>query len=157
MEILYSKINKTESGCWEFTGALRSGYGAIKFKGKTCGAHRVSYEISFGEIPEGMLVCHKCDNPKCINPDHLFLGTYSENMQDCKVKNRISNPPVIIEHLFKDFNYPLNANLELKEALKIKEKVFNRGKKTLVSIAKENNVPYQYVRDISCGRILKER
>lgn len=151
---LYDRINKTENGCWEFTGALRSGYGAIKYKGKTCATHRVSYEISNGNIPNGLLVCHKCDNRKCINPEHLFLGTYSENMQDCKNKGRIVIPA---GKKFKKGNYPINSVFTLDEALIIKEKVKNRGKQSLISISKQLNIPYQYARDISCGRILKER
>lgn len=151
---LYQRINKTENGCWEFNGALRSGYGAIKYKGKVCGTHRVSYELSIGDIPEGMLVCHKCDNRKCVNPEHLFLGTYSENMQDCKNKGRIVIP---IGRQFKKGDYPKNTPLSLKNALIVKEKIKNRGKQSLISISKELNIPYQYARDISSGRILKER
>jgi len=153
-ERLYSKVNKTINECWEFTGALRVGYGAIKYKGKVCGTHRVSYEISFGEIPKGLLVCHKCDNRKCINPDHLFLGTFSENMQDCKDKGRHVRD---VGRSFKKGDYPKNTSVLLEDALIVKEKVLNRRKKSLITLSKELKVPYQYVRDISCGRILKER
>lgn len=84
----------TESGCIEFTdwktgrgyGQVRSGTG----KGVLL-AHRVSYEATNGQIPEGLFVLHKCDNRKCINPDHLFLGTHQENMEDAKHKGRLRN------------------------------------------------------------------
>ena len=153
-ERLYSKINVTQSKCWEFTGALRNGYGAIKHKGKIFGAHRLSYELKKGLIPDGVLVCHKCDNRKCVNPEHLFLGTYKDNMQDCKNKGRLVVP---VGCNFKKGDYPSNAKHSLKDAIEFKNKILNRGDKTLISIAKELNISYQYARDISCGRILKDK
>lgn len=92
-----TKFKKIKSGCWEWIAGSRGvGYGAIKVKGKTIDAHRISYLIYRGEIPENLNVCHTCDNRKCVNPDHLFLGTHSDNMQDCSKKNRLSiqNPKV---------------------------------------------------------------
>lgn len=71
----------------------KRGYGITMFRGKCMGAHRASWIENYGDIPDGMLVCHKCDNPSCINPEHLFLGTQSENMQDCKRKGRLIPPP----------------------------------------------------------------
>jgi len=79
------------TGCIEWTGCIQSnGYGRVKFDGRTRYVHRVSAELKFGEIPEGLEVCHKCDNRKCFNPDHLFLGTRKDNMQDAVSKSRIS-------------------------------------------------------------------
>lgn len=84
---LFANIRVDANGCWNCQKATRSGYGAIKINSKTLGAHRVSYELRFGKIPEGLFVCHKCDNKRCINPSHLFVGTAKDNMQDCKKKD----------------------------------------------------------------------
>lgn len=81
------KVKKSD-GCWIW-GALRlNGYGCLRFNGKRTLAHRVSWEIHNGPIPEGLFVLHRCDNPACVRPDHLFLGTRKDNMQDMIKKGR---------------------------------------------------------------------
>lgn len=91
----WSKVNKTD-GCWEWTGNKGYGYGHFWIGTKATGrdhlAHRVSYEWAYGPIPAGMDVCHKCDNPACIRPDHLFLGDHATNMRDRTAKRRDNAP-----------------------------------------------------------------
>lgn len=75
--------------CWHWIGKTNGlGYGRMSYKGKSSVAHRLSYEAFVGKIPTGLFVLHKCDNRLCINPDHLFLGTYSDNRIDCLKKGR---------------------------------------------------------------------
>jgi hypothetical protein len=86
-----SKIDKLSSSqrCWHWTGGLNiNGYGKIWIKGATYQAHRVSYELYKGFIDKDLLVCHSCDNPICINPEHLWLGTCKENIRDSFNKKR---------------------------------------------------------------------
>jgi hypothetical protein len=82
------KINET-TDCWEWQYATNNlGYGFFRDTDKMRTAHRVSYEINKGPIPSGMCVCHLCDNPACVNPDHLWLGTIKDNMHDMIKKGR---------------------------------------------------------------------
>lgn len=75
--------------CWAWEGAGKgNGYGHLSFRGSSMGAHRAAYLLFCGEISQGLDVCHSCDNRCCVNPDHLYLGTRQDNMDDCRSKGR---------------------------------------------------------------------
>jgi hypothetical protein len=92
----WPKVQKTD-GCWLWLGAKHNGYGQIGEggrKGRVLMAHRVSWELHNGPIrPETLCVLHKCDNPSCVRPDHLFLGTQLDNIVDRHTKKRSAGPP----------------------------------------------------------------
>jgi hypothetical protein len=84
----FAKVQKTSS-CWLWTASCaRRGYGSFSIAKRTVRAHRVSYLIHYGQVPEGMFVCHTCDTPQCVNPSHLFLGSHQDNVDDMVRKGR---------------------------------------------------------------------
>jgi hypothetical protein len=90
------KIEKSSNGCWMWTGAIMSfGYGSFQMWKETKRAepaHRAAWLLFRGAIPDGLCVCHTCDNPPCVNPDHLYIATHAENMADKIRKGRCNYP-----------------------------------------------------------------
>lgn len=89
-ESFWSRANKTDN-CWEYTGpknGFTQGYALTHYEGKYWTVSRLAWVLTYGSIPDGLLICHHCDNPRCVRPDHLFLGTYTDNNRDKSAKGR---------------------------------------------------------------------
>lgn len=151
LERLLSKVEKRDSGCWEFSGFKDSkGYGKISAKcyGKvSMPAHRASWIAHKGPIPEGLFVCHHCDNSCCVNPDHLFVGTCGDNVRDMWEKGRGNIPPG-----FRGFNR-FAAKLTEDQVRFMREKA-KKGA-TPKELAKEFNTHVVNVRLILRGKTWK--
>ena len=145
--ILRKVVKNKKSNCWEWQGATRGfGYGYLTSGSRTCGtrktvsAHRYSYEAFISKIPKGLWVLHKCDNPKCVNPEHLFLGDMQANVDDRETKCR--NKPY-------DFgsgeNHP-NAKLTWDDVNTIRSVDKYRG--CVNDLSKKYGVNYKTISDI---------
>ena len=128
---------KESNGCLIWQGTKKdSGYGTIKINQIIYRVHRLVYFLSFGSIPKGIYVCHRCDRPECVNPDHLFLGTQKENINDCRKKGRMS----VGEH---------RPSSKLKEADVIY--IFTNKTEAKRFIARKFKITPKAVRDIKNG------
>jgi len=145
-ELFWSRV-ETQEGCWGWTGATqRGGYGCLGVvkdgKQTTIGAHRFSYELHFGSIPDGLFVLHSCDNPACTNPEHLRVGTNAENMADMRSKGR--------ERSFVGEQNP-SAKLTPAKVQEIRER-YARGQSG-EEIAAAYGVDYSLIRMVVTGKI----
>lgn len=131
------------SGCWLWTASLDSrGYGQLTLNGKLFRAHRVSYQMHKGPIPDGLHVCHACDVPSCCNPDHLFLGTNLENIQDRCKKGRT---PAGEKHWM--------SKLTSQQVAEIRAKLADG--RTQKSVAQEYGMSQSHISDIHRRKLWK--
>lgn len=129
---------KSDDECWEWKGNINNhGYGRVKFDKKIYSAHRLSYKHFNGLIPEGLLVCHKCDNRKCVNPHHLFLGTIQDNAKDRNSKNRQFKP--------KGTKHP-NCFLDPEQVIEIRSRALQGENQK--ELAREFGISQGHVSDI---------
>lgn len=142
MKRFWNKVDKTDF-CWNWVGGSRgNGYGCIKINKKTIDTHRFSWELHFGTIPEGMLVCHKCDNKRCVNPEHLYLADYKTNNRDAR--DRI----IFAKKIYKCKPLPYSKlKLNKKKADEIRGK-YKTGFYSYRILAKEFGVHFTHIRDI---------
>jgi hypothetical protein len=107
IERFAEKIQLNEqTGCWDWTAAHHEkGYGRIGINYKHHRAHRVAFSLFVGPIPDGMMVCHHCDNPGCCNPDHLFTGTTADNFRDMESKGRGSRKGLYLNGCHGNFKH----------------------------------------------------
>lgn len=138
----FEKFAEKKEGCWDWRGSFCRGYGNFSSRGKYLSAHRASWIIHCGRIPQGMCVLHKCDNKSCTNPKHLFLGTLSDNARDMFRKNRQGH------HTFKR-----KIKLSNKHISEIK-KLIGFGCRSL-GIAEVYKIPPKVVYQIKSGNLYK--
>lgn len=131
-ERFWNKVIKTK-GCWIWKGAMqRGGYGVISagfWKGKIIAAHRFSWYLHSGKYPNGKVVCHKCDNPACVKPAHLYIGTHADNVKDKVSKGRQAI---------------LTGKLSRKDVIKIRT-LCQTKEITQIEISKKYNITRQFV------------
>ncbi len=136
-------VQKTPD-CWLWTGAThRGGYGAFNVNGKARSAHRVAYELAHGPIPDGHEVCHTCDTPACVNPNHLFAGTKSVNMLDMVAKDR--HPKHKANHVFGETHPQSKLNSDAVRGIR---KAYDEGGVTLQQLAEHYRVGMVTVYDV---------
>ena len=152
----WDRVEKTPS-CWNWIGSLDgNGYGKMTKPGqcdRSLRAHRISWELAYGQIPNGLLVCHKCDNPACVRPEHLFLGTQKDNVQDAIQKGRLN--PAQCNQPFGENNG--RAILTNAQAEQIREIYSHKGERysrliTQRKLAKQFNISRRTIADILSGR-----
>lgn len=144
-ERFWAKV-KIADGCWEWRGSLNRGRGVIAIDGQPQFAARVSWEMHNGPIPRSLKVCHHCDNPKCVRPEHLFLGTQRDNIQDARAKGRLKI----------NRTYRPDKSATAKLSWKIVREIRTNTIDTLVVLAARYGVCIAAVGNVKNGKTWKE-
>ena len=114
LAFFWEHVVKSES-CWVWTGARHPyGHGLFTWEGKSQYTHRISWILHRGPIPKGLYVCHHCDNPPCVNPRHLFVGTCGDNLRDMVAKGRHGKPNAKITHCPQGHEYSAENTRQIK-------------------------------------------
>lgn len=154
VERFWSKVDYGDT-CWSWLGSVRGkGYGQFGIEANHIeDAHRVAYRLAYGPIPEGVLVCHKCDNPNCVRPDHLFLGSHRDNLLDASKKGRLTQL-VTMHQPHRHWGEVHATKLTLIKVREIQEKAqrFDYHKTNWAELAREYGVSRGTISDIVMGR-----
>ena len=132
IERFLAKVKKVDSGCFEWqAGLARGGYGKFRLPHKTTTAHRFAYETFVSPIPQGLQVLHRCDNRKCTNPEHLFIGTAQDNVADMDEKKRRKTRATLAAEDIKVIQQMLNdrhSQQHIADTFKVSQSVISRIK-----------------------------
>lgn len=146
-ERFWSKVNQLDNGCWEWTGCLTNkGYGLFYARPSKITSHRLSWLLKYGNIPKNVFVLHHCDNRKCVNPDHLFIGTQKDNLQDMTNKGRRVN-----HYPYGELNP--SAKLNLKQVQEIREQLKTSFKGLGIKLALQYGVTETTISYIRNNRV----
>lgn len=149
----WGKVDKRgPDECWEWPVSNPRSYGSFSLNKVAYRTHRLSYELHNGPIPDGMFICHKCDNPPCCNPNHLFAGTHQDNMRDMAEKGRWVRVPrdeKSVNHCFGARNH--STKLTETNAAQIKARMARGDAKR--ALAREFGVDVSIMRQIAKGKI----
>lgn len=157
-----ARVLKVPAGCWEFQGCRnRDGYGRFSLdatkKPQYWQAHRYAYVHFHGEIPEGKIVCHHCDNPPCVKPEHLYAGTHKENMHDASVRERLQTGEDHIwtrrPDLVRKGERHHNARLKTADVIAIRQAVYNGARH--VDLAKIYEISLGHLGEIVASKSWK--
>ena len=140
-ELFERRIQQDTNGCWLWTGYRnRGGYGELKHRGKRVLAHRLSWRLAHGNLPASLHVLHRCDNPACVRPEHLFLGTNQDNVADRIAKGRPGGRPPMDSD-----REPLFGRRKKKprtaKSMKFGDSVLYKGKPGWLFLSRFNNIP----------------